>query len=97
MSAPIHTRFDLVWQLTDMAGVMLRRQNLWEVPLVGETVNIGGNPYRVISRGWSLPDMDTVTDTPVLEGAPNEGYLQYAFVKVQKASNFTVEIGGTEY
>jgi len=96
MNPPIHTRFDLVWNLSDMAGVMLRRQNLWQVPLVGETVNIGGNPYRVIDVGWSLPDMSDVS-TPSLEGGPNDGYVQYAYVKVQKASDFTVMLGGTEY
>lgn len=96
MKPPIHTRFNLVWKLSDRAGVLLRRQNLWQVPEVGEIVNIGGNPYRVIHRGWALPDV-TDPDTPVLEGGPNDGYIQYAFVEVQKASDFTVTLGGTEY
>ena len=96
MIPPIHVRFDLVSPHdTDMAGVMWRRQNLWQVPLVGEIVNIGGNPYRVISVGWSLPDMLDAS-TPMEEGG-DDGYLQYAFVKVQKASKFTVTLGGTEY
>lgn len=88
MTPPIHTRFDLVWKLSDMPGVLLRRVNLWQVPLVGEIVNIGGNPYRVIQTGWSLPDEEEMHEmSPV----------QYAFVKVQKASNFSVTIGDREY
>ena len=85
---PIHTRFDLVWKLTDMDGVMLRRINLWQVPLVGEIINIGGTPYRVINTSGSLPDEDEIG---------HSSPVQWAFVKVQKASSFTVNLGGTEY
>jgi hypothetical protein len=71
-----------------MAGVMLRRHDLWQVPLVGEIVSIDGNPYRIIHTGWALPDLDEMgPETPI----------QYAYVKVQKASNFTVNLGGREY
>jgi hypothetical protein len=96
VKAPIHARFDLVWKLSDMAGVMLHRQDLWQIPLVGEIVNIGGYPYRVISRGWGLPEVENPS-TPIDQGGRNSGYTQYAVVKVQKATNFTVELGGREY
>jgi hypothetical protein len=97
MSAPpINVRFDLVSQLSNMDGVLLRRQNLWQVPLVGEIVSIGGYPYRVIARAWSLPDV--IGDPMSLAPPESHGaYAQFAYVKVQKASSFTVHIGSKAY
>jgi hypothetical protein len=38
----------------DMA--IRRHMPMLTVPLVGETVNIDGHPYKVIDRGWALGD-----------------------------------------
>lgn len=81
---PIFARFDLVHRLTDREGVMLHHTELWQVPSEGQIVNIGGNPYRVFEVDWSIPD------------EPNP-FAQYAYVKVQKASDFVVQLGGREY
>lgn len=79
MQPPIDARFDLVTRLTDMSGATIHRCGLWQVPDVGQIVSIEGNPYRVISIGWALPSM--------AESDPDDA-VQYAYVKVQKASDF---------
>jgi hypothetical protein len=87
MKPPILARFDFVYRLHDMAAVQLERRRLWQIPAEGQTVNIDGNPYRVFDVGWALPDVNDDSNDAV----------QYAYVKVQKASDFTVTIGGRVY
>lgn len=77
----IHTRFDF----GHPTRVMLVRCDLLQVPDVGQTVNIGGNPYVVVKVGWSLPDGDM------------DDYPQYAYVNVLKAGNFPLRLGGRDY
>ena len=88
MRPPIRTRFDLVWKLSNRDGVFLTLLDLWQVPRIKDIVNIEGNPYRVINVGWSLP-----TKEERHEDSPT----QYAFVDVQKASEFKVLLGDREY
>ena len=81
MTPPIYAHFDLV---TNGTSATLTGLNLWQVPLVGETVIICENPYRVTEVRWRLdPNRN---DEP-----------QCAFVKVQKAADFSVTLRGREY
>lgn len=64
--APIPTRFNLVPRLPSppsgpdldpkvpRSGVLLSLVRLWQVPSIGQNININGNPYRVQDVGWVL-------------------------------------------
>jgi len=57
----IYARFDL------MKGKQPNPQNdseffacrIPEAPLVGDTISLLGNPYRIISRGWAIDETRT--------------------------------------
>lgn len=78
----IDIRFDLIYSAHNRGTVILHRGNYPQVPGVGDLVNINGNPYRVVCRGWAVGNDD--------------GQL-YAYVEVDKASGFDVKIGGRTY
>lgn len=84
----IIVRFDLIHTLTDLSGVQLLKRPMPAVPSEGQIVNIGGNPYRVIEVGWAVPAWDNEN---------REDLNVYAYVRVQKASSFTVTLGGRKY
>lgn len=77
-STLVCTRFDLIHKASNKdADTLLGRFDLPVVPLPGELVNINGNPYIAIERGWAIG-----TDKP------DTGRL-FAYVRVVKAgTNF---------
>jgi len=51
----INTRFNVIKQISDSdCDLILVRYLLPQVPIVGELINILGNPYSVFERGWSI-------------------------------------------
>ena len=82
----IPTRFDYLYNLGHNQTVMLQKTRLHEIPRVGEVVNLLGYPFRVVEVGWSIPHPEDVDDE-----------AQYAFVTVQKASEFTFVVGDQEF
>ena len=75
--APIRTRFDRQVRASDQAEEHIMYADLVQVPDVGELVNLKGNPYIVIRRGWAIS-----TDI----GEDGDLYTQYCFVTVLPAT-----------
>ena len=78
----IITCFELLYNLADDERVLLLSIDMPQVPGKGHVVNINGYPYRVVDIRWAIWGGDLAV---------------YAFVDVQKASTFTVTLGGREY
>lgn len=78
----IHAEFRLTIDLSTGEEVELHRCLLPQAPARGEIVNINGNPYRVSECGW---------------GIGIEEPKVYAYITVDKATSFTVVLGGRKY
>lgn len=76
---PSEVTFNLVYNLQ---RVQVHRRAMWQVPSVGQVVNINGDPYRVIDVGWAFTEDDPTA---------------YAYVDLQKAADFTVTVGDRDY
>ena len=78
----LHAEFRLLYNLANRHEVALLAMEMPQVPSEGQIVNIEGNPYRVVAVAWSVLANNDQT---------------YVYINVQKASDFTVIIGGHEY
>lgn len=87
MNALINTRFDRVVLFSnkdhDQTGFV--RMMLPQVPDVGETVNLKGYPYVVLSRGWAYGEA----------GDEDEGQT-YCYIRVLPAFNGYKDVGSDE-
>ena len=77
----IIVRFELLYRLSPRAVVLLHRMPMPQVPAEGQVITIRSDPYRVTAVSWAIDASDAI----------------FAYVDVQKASDFTVTIGGVEY
>jgi hypothetical protein len=81
----IAARFDLAqWRGND-ADKMLVKCQLDQVPEVNETININGEPYIVIERGWAIDPEKSAASShyPIC--------TQYAYIRVLPFSKKTKE------
>lgn len=69
----VHVRFDFAMSLADRDKdrTAYVRADMPCVPGVGETVNLRGNPFIVVERGWSVGE----------QISPVDDYSLYAFVR----------------
>lgn len=91
----IATRFDLVKNAAnkdmDLCGFV--RVQLHQVPDVGETVSLNGNPFVVVNRAWAVSD-EGPRDGPCLTAVGGVKYAnryQHAYVQVVKKGEFNVD------
>jgi hypothetical protein len=89
----IATKFLLFLNAGDKSGQRLALVLLPQVPDVGEIVNIGDNPYRVVERSWAID----VHSYELEYGIHGEQKDLQCFVKVQKAGDFKVKIRDKEF
>jgi len=74
--ASIRTRFDQQVNAHTQGVEHIMYTDLIQVPEVGETVNLKGNPFIVIRRGWAMPEDDEDGDL----------YTQYCYITVLPAT-----------
>ena len=59
LGALVHVRFDKVISLAHRdRDEVIARFSMGTVPIVGELVNINGEPFQVIERGWAVDAED---------------------------------------
>ncbi len=80
----IHTRFDLICSANKDADRELCRAELLQVPLPGETINLKGNPYVVVDRGWAVENTTAGNSISILDPHAK----QYAYVRVSRLYKF---------
>jgi len=53
-----HVRFDVICGSSTDHDCTIHHCNMSAVPSPGEVINVKGNPYVVVERGWAAADAD---------------------------------------
>ena len=85
----IATRFDLVKKASNKDSNQTGFVRVWlhQVPEVGETISLNGNPFVVVGRGWAVSDDGPCT---MASGGRYAKGPQHAFVQVVKNGEFDI-------